>query len=67
MSVIVLVWPWYWPEGSHNGFRLQAILAAQYQGHRTTNIVVFTPHVPVYFWPNRHNLGDIELKFCILP
>ena len=30
-------------------------------------IVVFTPHVPVYFSPNRHNFGDIELKFCILP
>ena len=30
-------------------------------------IVVFTPHVPVYFWLNRHNFGDIELKFCILP
>ena len=20
----------------------------------------------VYFWPNRHSFGDIELKFCIL-
>ena len=29
--------------------------------------MVFTPHVPVYFWPNRHNVGDIELKFCIFP
>ena len=30
-------------------------------------IVVFTLHVPVYFWLNRHNFGDTELKFCILP
>ena len=28
--------------------------------------VVFTPHVPGYFLPSRHNFGDIELKFCIL-
>ena len=34
---------------------------------KTATIVVFTPHVPVYFWPNRHNVGDIELKFCIFP
>ena len=34
---------------------------------RCITIVVFTPHVPVYFWNNRHNFGDIELKFCILP
>ena len=27
--------------------------------------VVFTLHVPVYFAPNRHNFGDIKLKFCI--
>ena len=32
-----------------------------------STIEVFTPHVPVYFWLNRHNFGDIELKFCILP
>ena len=30
-------------------------------------VVLVTPQVPVYFWPNRHNFGDIELKFCILP
>ena len=24
------------------------------------------PNVPVYFWLDRHNFGDIELKFCIL-
>ena len=30
-------------------------------------IVLFTPHVPVFFWPNKHKFGDIELKFCILP
>ena len=35
------------------------------QGYLLT-IVVFTPHVLVYFWPYRHNIGDIELKFCIL-
>ena len=29
-------------------------------------IVVFTPHVPMYFWLNRHNFKDIKLKFCIL-
>ena len=28
--------------------------------------VVFTPYVPVCFWPKRHSFGDIELKFCIL-
>ena len=27
------------------------------------SIVVFKSHVMVYFWPNRHNFGDIELKF----
>ena len=30
-------------------------------------ILLFTPHVPVYFWPRRHNFRDIELKFCIFP
>ena len=30
-------------------------------------IVVFKPHVPVFFWPSRHNFRDIELKFCISP
>ena len=29
-------------------------------------IVLFTPHVPVFFWSSRHNFRDIELKFCIL-
>ena len=29
-------------------------------------IVLFTPHVPVCFWPSRHNFRDIELKFGIL-
>ena len=29
-------------------------------------IIVFTPHVPMFFGPNRHNFGGIELKFCIL-
>ena len=28
------------------------------------SIVVITPHAPVYFRPNRHSFGDIELKFC---
>ena len=28
-------------------------------------IVVFTPHVQVYFWPNIHTFGDIELKFTL--
>ena len=28
-------------------------------------IMVFTPHVPVFFWPNSHNFRDIELKFCM--
>ena len=28
-------------------------------------IVLFTPHVPMFFGHNRHNFGDIELKFCI--
>ena len=23
------------------------------------------PHVPVFFWSNRHNFRDIDLKFCI--
>ena len=27
-------------------------------------IGLFTPHVPVFFWSSRHNLRDIELKFC---
>ena len=27
--------------------------------------VVFTPYVPVFFQPCRHNFRDIELKFCI--
>ena len=26
--------------------------------------MIFTPHVPVFFfWPGRHNFGDINLKF----
>ena len=25
-----------------------------------------TPHVPLFFWPSRHNFEDIMLKFCIL-
>ena len=29
-------------------------------------IVLFTTHVPVFFWPSRHNFRDIELIFCIL-
>ena len=29
-------------------------------------IVVFTTHVSMFFGLNRHNFGDIELKFCIL-
>ena len=28
--------------------------------------VVFTTHVPMFFWPNRHTFSDIELKLCIL-
>ena len=28
-------------------------------------IVLFTPHVPVFFGPSCHNFGDIVLKFCI--
>ena len=28
-------------------------------------LVVLPPHVPVFFWPSRHNFRDIELKFCI--
>ena len=28
-------------------------------------IIVFTPHVQVFFWPRRHNFRDIELKFCM--
>ena len=31
----------------------------------SASIVVFTPHVPVFFQPCRHNFRDIELKFCI--
>ena len=27
---------------------------------------IHTPCPGAYFWPNRHNFGDIELKFCIL-
>ena len=30
-----------------------------------TIIVLFTPHVPVFFWPSRHHFRIIELKFCI--
>ena len=30
-----------------------------------TPIVLFTPHVPEFFWNSRHNFTDIELKFCI--
>ena len=26
-------------------------------------IVVLTPHVPVFYWPSRHNFRDIELIF----
>ena len=28
-------------------------------------IEIFTPHVPLYFWPrsNRHYFGNIKLKF----
>ena len=29
-------------------------------------IIVFTPHVPMFFGLNRHMFRDIELKFCIL-
>ena len=28
-------------------------------------IMAFTPHVLVFVWPSRHNVGDIEPKFCI--
>ena len=35
-------------------------------GYDVRPIAVFTPYVMVYFWPNRHNFGDNELKFCIL-
>ena len=31
------------------------------------NIMVFTPHVPVFFWSSRHNFRDIEQKFCLFP
>ena len=31
----------------------------------STAIIVFTPHVPVFFWPSSHNFRDIELKFCV--
>ena len=27
------------------------------------NKVVLTPHVPVFFCPNRYSFGDTELKF----
>ena len=32
-------------------------------GNSGTVISAVTPHVPVYFWPNRHSFGDIELNF----
>ena len=33
--------------------------------HKGT-IVIFTAHVPVFFWSSRYNFRDIELKFCNL-
>ena len=39
-----------------------SVFAEQYRP-----IVLFTPHVPVFYWPNIHNFRDIELKFGILP
>ena len=39
------------------------MVATALQGY-VVCILLFTSHVPVFLWSSRHNLRDIELKFC---
>ena len=47
-------------------FQLETHKFSQTDKSKTIVIVVFTSHVPVFFWPSRHDSRDIELKFCFL-
>ena len=51
-----------WPLHNSKVTFTRFMVGACWQG-KLSIILVFTLHVPVIYWPCRHNVGDIELRF----